>query len=100
MKPAKGGDDRGMTESKDTLGWQVGVFALERISPEPNSGAGSSAIWESYCNWCEGRNAVPLAFSVFHAEFDKVAEATGIVRRQVGAHVLYEGIALGTEKGS
>lgn len=78
----------------EDLGWQVATFALERISPDEKSGAGSGAIWESYCSWCDARKAVPLAFAVFHAEFDKVAEAVGILRRQVGAHVLYDGIKL------
>lgn len=88
------GKDREMTNSDVGLGWQIGVFALERIKPEDGSGAGSSAVWESYRKWCEDKKVVPLAFAVFHEEFEKVAEAAGIVRQQVGAHVMYEGVAL------
>ncbi len=93
-KPIGTGKDREMTQSDVWLGWQIGVFALERIRPEVGSGAGSSAVWETYRKWCEEKKAVPLAFAVFHEEFEKVAEAAGIVRRQVGAHVMYEGVAL------
>lgn len=83
-----------MKGAEETLGWQVATFAADRLSPDDRSGAGSSAIWESYCGWCRERNAVPLAFAVFHAEFEKVAQAAGIMRRQVGAHVHYEGVRL------
>lgn len=88
-----------MAESEEVLGWQVGMFAVERLSPDEKSGAGSSAIWECYRDWCAERKLVPLAFAVFHAEFEKVAEAAGIGRRQVGAHVAFEGLRLERGKG-
>lgn len=89
-----------MADEVEILGWEIGTFAVERIASEDGSAAGSSAVWESYCNWCASRKAVPLAFAVFYAEFDGIAEATGIVRRQVGAHVSYEGIRLENGAGA
>ncbi len=83
-----------MDSASEGLGWQVATFAVERLSPDDRSGAGSSAIWNAYVDWCRTRKAVPLAFAVFHGEFEKVAEATGIVRRQVGAHVNYVGVKI------
>lgn len=85
-----------MDDNGEELGWQVATFAHEWLNPDDKSRTGSSAIWEAYVTWCQNKNAVPLAFAVFHAEFDKVAEAVGIQRRQVGAHVNYEGVRLET----
>lgn len=84
----------------ETLGWQVATFAADRLVPDPLSRAGSTAIWEAYVTWCRAHNAVPLAFAVFHAEFGKVADAVGMARRQVGAHVNYEGVRLETTVAS
>lgn len=83
-----------MEDYAPVLGWEIAVFAAERLSPADNRSVGSSLIWEAYCAWCADRKAVPLAFAVFHAEFETVAEAVGMVRRQVGAHVNYEGVML------
>jgi hypothetical protein len=83
-----------MEDKAETLGWQVATFAADRLTPDEKSGAGSSAVWEAYVQWCRDKNAVPLAFAVFHTEFSKVAESVGIVRRQVGAHVNYEGLRI------
>lgn len=83
-----------MDEPPETLGWQVATFAAERLHPDDKSRVGSSAIWEAYVTWCRDHNAVPLAFAVFHAEFEAVADAVGLARRQVGAHVNYEGVRL------
>ena len=80
-----------------TVGWQVATFALERLRPDAGCDSGSSAIWEAYRAWCERRGAVPLAFAVFHAEFQNVAEAAGLQRRQVGAHVHYLQVRLESE---
>lgn len=75
---------------QEALGWKVATFGLERLAPEKDYVAGSSAIWDAYCSWCKGRKEVPLAFAVFHAEFDKVARAAGIRAKQVGGHILYQ----------
>lgn len=83
-----------MDDKTEILGWEVATFAAERLAPDETRDAGSSAIWEAYVNWCRHRHAVPLAFAVFHAEFDKVAEMVGIKRRQVGAHVNFEGVRI------
>lgn len=83
-----------MEDKAETLGWQVATFAADRLTPDEKSGAGSSAVWEAYVQWCRDKNAVPLAFAVFHVEFSKVADAVGIVRRQVGAHVNYEALRI------
>lgn len=76
----------------EELGWQVATFAADRLHPDEYSCVGSSAVWEAYLAWCRERHAVPLAFAVFHNEFEKVAEAVGMKRRQVGAHVNYDGV--------
>ncbi len=81
------------------LGWKVGTFALERLEPADGCAVGSNAVWEAYCAWCAGRQQVPLAFAVFHAEFEKVAEAVGIDRRQIGAHVSYQGVGVKVDGG-
>lgn len=83
-----------MADLNGTLGWQVGLFAIESLQPEDGSMEGSSTIWAAYCAWCEKRHAVPMSFPVFYAELEEVIEAAGIPRRQVGAHVLYEGVRL------
>lgn len=80
------------TEPLDKLGWQVATFALEQLRPDKDCRVGSSAVWDVYCRWCAAKHRVPLAFAVFHAEFDKIADAAGIVRRQSGAHVHYDGV--------
>lgn len=83
-----------MEGHSETLGWQVATFAIACLDPDDKSGVGSSAVWQAYCQWCRARNAVPLAFAVFHGEFETVAEAAGIARRQVGAHVNFEGVRI------
>lgn len=83
-----------MDGNPETLGWQVATFASERLAPDDKSDTGSSAVWEAYVNWCRDHNAVPLAFAVFHAEFDMIAEIVGITRRQTGAHVTYQGVRI------
>lgn len=83
-----------MSEDSETLGWEVATFALEYLVPDDRCAAGSSAVWETYIHWCSQRRAVPLAFAVFNREFAKAAEAAGIVNRQVGAHVNFDGVRI------
>lgn len=103
LRPIGGATGKGMEETvpeaEGGVGWQVTTFALARLRPDPSSAAGSSAVWESYCAWCASEQLVPLAFAVFHVEFETVAEAAGMARRQVGAHVMYDGVALLREGG-
>lgn len=83
-------------DGREALGWEVATFAADRLAPADRSAVGSSIIWDTYCTWCRDRNAVPLAFAVFHAEFEKIAGMVGITRRQTGAHVHYEGVRIET----
>lgn len=84
----------------ERLGWKVATFVLERFAPGDGHAIGSSAVWEAYFRWCAAQRVVPLAFAVFHAEFEKVVAAAGITRRQIGAHVFYEGLHVKGEGGA
>lgn len=75
------------------VGWRVGTFALDCLEPDENGQVGSSDIWSRYQAWCESQKAVPLAYGVFYAEFERLAFEVSIGRRQVGAHVTYHGLA-------
>ena len=97
LKPSAAATGEASPESLNGIGWQVGVFAFDRLRPDERSEAGTSAIWQAYCAWCQQKNVVPLAFAVFHAEFEKVAAAAGIDRRQVGAHVHYTNVRIESE---
>lgn len=81
------------------LGWRVGAFALDTFIPKEDT-VRSVEVWDAYVAWCRGHDAVPLAFGVFYAEFEKIVAAVGIARRQNGAHVSYHGLGFKMNKGS
>lgn len=84
-------------QSPKALGWKIATFGLERLQPAADYIAGSSAVWNAYCEWCTERNEVPLAFAVFQEELDKVARAAGIQVQQSGGHILFQDVRIAKE---
>lgn len=81
------------------VGWRVGTFALDTFIPKEDT-VRSVEVWDAYVLWCREKCAVPLAFGVFYAEFEKIVAEVGISRRQNGAHVSYHGLGFKMTKGS
>lgn len=82
-----------MTEAQD-VGWRVGAFALEALSPKAGAEMTTVAVWHAYKQWCVRSRLVPLAEAIFFEEFSNIAVAAGLERRQRGGNVSWLDVAL------
>jgi hypothetical protein len=69
-------------------------FYKESVEPEDGSSLTATALYESYCAWCEEQTKEPLALPTFGRQFGEL----GVQKAKVAGRIRYIGIALKTSK--
>jgi hypothetical protein len=73
----------------DDISWRIGIFALERLRPDPNNWLTPNALWAEYFLWCRKKDVQPLPVSNFLQKFDEAATSLGVRKLRSGDEVGY-----------
>ena len=79
--------------NSDDISWRIGIFALERLRPDPNNWLAPSALWTEYSLWCRKKDVQPLPVANFLQKFDEAATILGVRKLRAGDEVGYARIA-------
>lgn len=79
--------------NSDDISWRIGIFALERLRPDPNNWLAPSALWAEYSLWCRKKDVQPLPVANFLQKFDEAATILGVRKLRAGDEVGYARIA-------
>jgi len=78
----------------DDISWRVGIFALERLRPDPQSWLTPNVLWADYSLWCRRREVTPLSVEDFLEKFDDAAATLGVRKMRAGKTVGYAQVSL------
>ncbi|WP_045837265.1 hypothetical protein [Hyphomicrobium sp. 99] len=83
-----------MAGSDDDISWRVGIFALERLRPDPEGWLPPNVLWADYFCWCGEKDVRPLPVASFLKKFDEAAASLGVRKLRTGNTIAYARIAL------
>jgi len=76
-----GGKKHALTSQAELPAGSVEDFALEALVPSNNTGMPISALFNLYQRWCSSRGYTALPEGVFSRDFDDLARAVGLAKR-------------------
>lgn len=83
-----------LASDADDISWRVGIFALERLQPDPDSWLSPNVLWADYSSWCRRKEVRPLQVENFLEKFDDAAASLGVRKMRAGNTIGYARVAL------
>lgn len=83
-----------LTSNADDISWRVGIFALERLRPDPDNWLSPNVLWADYASWCKRKEVQPLPVEDFMEKFDDAAASLGVRKMRAGNSIGYARVSL------